>query len=62
MRQQAASANLYNRNGQPEYANVDENSRVNLPFIIVHTSKETVIECEMDEERCVIVTRVYLHY
>lgn len=49
-RQEQALQKLYKRNSQPEYMNTDESSRVVLPFIIVHTKKQAIIECEMDEQ------------
>ena len=49
-RQEQALLKLYERNSQPEYANTDESSKVVLPFIIVHTKKQAIIECEMDEQ------------
>lgn len=50
-RQQNASRHLFLRNStHPEYTNLDDSCKVMLPFIIVHTGTETVIECEMDED------------
>ncbi|KAL0479484.1 hypothetical protein AKO1_007661 [Acrasis kona] len=56
LRQQRALSNLYTRNIQPEFA--DGNPRVELPFIIVQTANETLIECEMDQEG----TEVYFNF
>jgi len=40
---------LIDRNSKSEFANLE--SRINLPFIIVNTSSNTVIECEVADDR-----------
>ncbi|KAH9141131.1 hypothetical protein LEN26_005250 [Aphanomyces euteiches] len=48
--QQIALKNLHLRNKQ-EKEKPAPLSRISLPFILVNTSKETVIQCEMSEDR-----------
>nr|CAG4711712.1 unnamed protein product [Naegleria fowleri] len=47
-KQHRSLSNLCQRNSSSNYL---ESKRIELPFIIVHTSKSTQIECEMDENR-----------
>ncbi|KAG2382299.1 hypothetical protein C9374_005501 [Naegleria lovaniensis] len=47
-KQHRSLSNLCQRNSSSTYL---ESKRIELPFIIVHTSKSTQIECEMDENR-----------
>jgi len=47
-KQHRSLSNLCQRNTNSNYL---ESKRIELPFIIVHTSKSTQIECEMDENR-----------
>ncbi|EFC41842.1 predicted protein [Naegleria gruberi] len=47
-KQHRSLSSLCQRNSSMNFA---ESKRIELPFIIVHTSKSTQIECEMDENR-----------
>ena len=50
--QQVSFKQLISRNRTPEYAAATPpESRIALPFIVVNTRKETVIDCEMAEDR-----------
>lgn len=55
LRQQRALGNLYQRNAQPEF--VEGNPRVELPFIVVQTANETLIDCEMDQDGYVFMLK-----
>ena len=48
--QQVSFKQLISRNRAPDEA-ADEGERIALPFIIINTRKDTVIDCEMAEDR-----------
>lgn len=57
--QQIAFKNLVQRNRQTEQQanrSPPPNSIIHLPFIIVNTSKKTVIDCSISNDKYVIVT------
>ena len=45
--QHTSITKLMERNKQPIYANTD--ARIQIPFILVHTGQDTVIDCLMTE-------------
>lgn len=60
--QQIAFKNLVQRNKQSEQqANrpPPPNSIIHLPFIIVNTSKKTVIDCSISNDKYVVIWSVY---
>lgn len=50
-KQYSANYNLFKRNQeQAKKEPIEENAKIRLPFIIVHTAQKTIIECQMDED------------
>jgi hypothetical protein len=47
--QQSSYKSLVERNSKPEYSSIE--TKINLPFIIVNTRSNTVIECEVADDR-----------
>lgn len=51
MAQQVSYRNLLARNGKTEYAGTAVKARIYLPFIVVNTKAQTVINCEVAHDR-----------
>eukprot|EP00026_Physarum_polycephalum_P012815 Phypoly_transcript_13149.p1 GENE.Phypoly_transcript_13149~~Phypoly_transcript_13149.p1 ORF type:complete len:269 (+),score=52.80 Phypoly_transcript_13149:227-1033(+) len=51
MAQQVSYRNLLARNNKPDYAATPMKNRIYLPFIVVNTKSQTVINCEVAHDR-----------
>jgi len=49
--QQISYRNLLTRNAKPDYSSTDAKNRIYLPFIVVNTKSNTVINCEVVSDR-----------